>query len=80
MTDLLLGVTVRARREPSPLGSCIGPVALTDRQTDTAPSPSAHLLAGGLPTLRWTRRRAASRSRSPRPEAGWRGSGLAGLH
>lgn len=66
MTDLLLGVTVRARREPSPLGSCIGPVALTDRQTDTAPSPSAHLLAGGLPTVD----AAASREQEPKPAPG----------
>lgn len=66
MTDLLLGVTARARREPSPLGSCIGPVALTDRQTDTAPSPSAHLLAGGLRTVD----AAASREQEPKPAPG----------
>lgn len=66
MTDLLLGVTVRARREPSPLGSCIGPVALTDRQTDTAPSPSAHLLAGGLPPVD----AAASCEQEPKPAPG----------
>lgn len=66
MTDLLLGVTVRARREPSPLGSCSGPVALTDRQTDTAPSPSAHLLAGGLPTVD----AAASCEQEPKPAPG----------
>lgn len=66
MTDLLLGVTARARREPSPLGSFIGPVALTDRQTDTAPSPSAHLLAGGQPTVD----AAASREQEPKPAPG----------
>lgn len=77
MTDLLLGVTARARREPSPLGSCIGPVALTDRQTDTAPSPSAHLLAGGLPTVD----AAASREQElkPAPGGGVEGVGARGI-
>lgn len=76
MTDLLLGVTARARREPSPLGSCIGPVALTDRQTDTAPSPSAHLLAGGLPTVD----AAASREEpKPAPGGGVEGVGARGI-
>jgi neuropilin 2 len=66
VTDLLLGVTARTRREPSPSGSSIGPVALTDRQTDTAPSPSAHLLPGRRPTVD----AAASRGQEPEPAPG----------
>uniref|UniRef100_A0ABI7YRH8 Vascular endothelial growth factor A n=1 Tax=Felis catus TaxID=9685 RepID=A0ABI7YRH8_FELCA len=66
VSDLLLGVTARARREPSPLGSCIGPAALTDRQTDTAPRPSAHLLPGRRPRVD----AAASRGQEPEPAPG----------
>lgn len=63
VSDLLLGVTARARREPSPSGSRSGPAALTDRQTDTAPRPSAHLLPGRLPRVD----AAASRGQEPEP-------------
>ncbi|XP_029799030.1 vascular endothelial growth factor A [Suricata suricatta] len=66
VSDLLLGVTARARREPSPSGSCIGPAALTDRQTDTAPRPSAHLLPGPRPRVD----AAASRGQEPEPAPG----------
>lgn len=66
VSDLLLGVTARARREPSLSGSRIGPAALTDRQTDTAPGPSAHLLRGRRPTGD----AAASRGKEPEPTSG----------
>ncbi|XP_032319413.1 vascular endothelial growth factor A [Camelus ferus] len=66
VSDLLLGVTARARREPSPSGSRVGPAALTDRQTDTAPRPSAHLLPGRRPTVD----AAASRGQEPEPAPG----------
>lgn len=66
MSDLLLGVTARARRKPSLSGSRIGPAALTDRQTDTAPGPSAHLLRGRRPTVD----AAASRGKEPEPAPG----------
>uniref|UniRef100_A0A671E438 Vascular endothelial growth factor A n=2 Tax=Rhinolophus ferrumequinum TaxID=59479 RepID=A0A671E438_RHIFE len=66
VSDLLLGVTARARREPSLSGSRIGPAALTDRQTDTAPGPSAHLLGGRRPTGD----AAASRGKEPEPTSG----------
>ncbi|XP_054992663.1 vascular endothelial growth factor A [Sorex araneus] len=66
VTDLLLGVTAGAPREPSPSGSRTGPAALTDRQTDTAPRPSAHLLPGGRPTVD----AAASRGQEPDPAPG----------
>lgn len=66
VSDLLLGVTARARREPSLSGSRIGPAALTDRQTDTAPAPSAHLLRGPRPTGD----AAASRGKEPEPTSG----------
>lgn len=66
MSDLLLGVTARARREPSLSGSRIRPAALTDRQTDTAPRPSAHLLCGRRPTVD----AAASRGQEPEPALG----------
>lgn len=56
MSDLLLGVTARAR-------SLVKPAALTDRQTDTAPRPSAHLLRG----RRHTVDAAASRGQEPEP-------------
>ncbi|XP_061254272.1 vascular endothelial growth factor A, long form, partial [Bos mutus] len=61
-----LGVTARAQREPSPSGSRVGPAALTDRQTDTAPCPSAHLLPGRRPTVD----AAASRGQEPEPAPG----------
>ncbi|XP_006752043.2 5E5 antigen-like, partial [Leptonychotes weddellii] len=66
VSDLLLGVTARARREPSPSGSRIGPAALTDRQTDTAPRPSSHLLPGRRPRVD----AAASRGQEPEPAPG----------
>lgn len=66
MSDLLLGVTARARREPSPSGSRIGPAALTDRQTDTAPRPNSHLLPGGRPRVD----AATSRGQEPEPAPG----------
>uniref|UniRef100_A0A5F5PTI1 Vascular endothelial growth factor A n=2 Tax=Equus TaxID=9789 RepID=A0A5F5PTI1_HORSE len=66
VSDLLLGVTARARREPSPSGSRIGLAALTDRQTDTAPRPSAHLLSGQRSTVD----AAASRGQEPEPAPG----------
>ncbi|XP_058411447.1 vascular endothelial growth factor A, long form, partial [Diceros bicornis minor] len=66
VSDLLLGVTARVRREPSISGSRIGPAALTDRQTDTAPRPSAHLLSGQRPTVD----AAASRGQEPEPAPG----------
>uniref|UniRef100_A0A8C6BEQ5 Vascular endothelial growth factor A n=8 Tax=Cetacea TaxID=9721 RepID=A0A8C6BEQ5_MONMO len=66
VSDLILGVTARARREPSPSGSHVGPAALTDRQTDTAPCPSAHLLPGRRPTVD----AAASRGQEPEPAPG----------
>ncbi|XP_072588925.1 vascular endothelial growth factor A, long form, partial [Vulpes vulpes] len=64
VSDLLLGVTARARREPSPSGPRTGPAALTDRPTDTAPRPSAHLLPGRRPRVD----AAASRGQEPEPE------------
>ncbi|XP_004473166.3 vascular endothelial growth factor A, long form, partial [Dasypus novemcinctus] len=64
VSDLLLGVTVGAR--PSPSGSHFGPAALTDTQTDTAPHPSAHLLADGRPPVD----AAASRGQEPEPASG----------
>ncbi|KAM6185125.1 vascular endothelial growth factor A, long form [Rhynchocyon petersi] len=51
VSDLLLGVTAGAQREPSSSRSRIGPAAVTDRQTDTAPRPSAHLLCGRRRTV-----------------------------
>ncbi|XP_032265995.1 vascular endothelial growth factor A [Phoca vitulina] len=66
VSDLFLGVTARARREPSPSGSRIGPAALTDRQTDTAPRPSSHLLPGRRPRVD----AAASRGQEPEPAPG----------
>ncbi|XP_032504806.1 vascular endothelial growth factor A [Phocoena sinus] len=66
VSDLILGVTARARREPSPSGSHVGTAALTDRQTDTAPCPSAHLLPGRRPTVD----AAASRGQEPEPAPG----------
>lgn len=66
MSDLLLGVTARARHKSSLLGSRIEPAALTDRQTDTAPGPSAHLLRG----QRLTVDAAASRGKEPEPAPG----------
>lgn len=77
MSDLLFGVTARAQREPSPSGSRIRPVALTDRQTDTASSPSAHLLPGRPPTVD----AAASRGQDPEPapRGGVEGVGVRGF-
>ncbi|KAM5326210.1 vascular endothelial growth factor A, long form [Glossophaga mutica] len=63
VSDLLLGVTARARRDPSLSGSRIRPAALTDRQTDTAPRPSTHLLRGQRRTVD------AAASRGQEPEA-----------
>uniref|UniRef100_A0A8D1UZ92 Vascular endothelial growth factor A n=1 Tax=Sus scrofa TaxID=9823 RepID=A0A8D1UZ92_PIG len=77
VSDLLLGVTARAQREPSPSGSRVGPAALTDRQTDTAPRPSAHLLPGRRPIVD----AAASRGQEPElaPGGGVEGVGARGV-
>uniref|UniRef100_A0A8I3RVW5 Vascular endothelial growth factor A n=3 Tax=Canis lupus TaxID=9612 RepID=A0A8I3RVW5_CANLF len=66
VSDLLSGVPARARREPSPSGPRTGPAALTDRPTDTAPRPSAHLLPGRRPRVA----AAASRGQEPEPAPG----------
>ncbi|KAM4834887.1 vascular endothelial growth factor A, long form, partial [Thomomys bottae] len=66
-----------------PPGSSLGPAALTDRQTDTAPSPSAHLLpggrAGGQPTVDAAASRGQEPESEPAPGGGVEGTGARGI-
>lgn len=78
VSDLLSGGDRRSAAQALPSGPRAGAAALTDRQTDTAPSPSAHLLPGRRPTV--DAAASGGQQPEPAPEGGVEGSGLAALH